>query len=89
MQPSFNSFYFVKATLNKESTVKALKKLSAAGFQNSAKISSRKDMARVRFQTKSVVEQGLEPKIPWLPVPTLPPKADIAAVTSGFCYGHN
>lgn len=46
-------------------------------------------MARVEFQTKSVVEQGLEPKSPWLTVPTFPPKADIAAVTSGFCYGHN
>lgn len=79
----------MKASLNKQSTVKAVKELSAPGFQNSAKISSRKDMARVGFQTKSVVEQGLEPKSPWLPVPTFPPKADVAAVTSGFRYGHN
>lgn len=60
MQPESNHLstgFFLggKATSNKQSTVKAVKELNGPGFQNSAKISSRKDVAGVGSQTNSVV----------------------------------
>lgn len=93
IQPESNHLptgFFVKVRLNKQSTVsKQWKNQSALGFQNSANISSGKDVANVVFQSKLVVEQGLEPKSPWLPVATFIPAPDIAVVTSIFCYGYN
>lgn len=91
MQPESNHLptgFFVKVRLNKQSPVsKQWKNQSAPGFQNSVNILSGKDVASVGFQGKLVVEQ--EPKSPWLLVAKLIPAADIAVVTSIFCYGHN